>query len=242
MAIAAEQEAAPREAQPFEAMKLQVGTRLQFLLERGGRKIHLFSTLIGYVPNEYLLAKIPMEKGQLFQFLEEERLLVRVFSGVQVFSFVCFVERLFLAGLNYMHLSFPASVAGTALRKAVRVQVKIPAQVATKANGAAAERTPATMVNVSILGALLHSEKRLGEVGDTVGLTFEFMVQPGDYPVHIQTNALIRAVLPQEPQLPGNGAEHYEEGVEFQGLDPTQLIMLQNLIYEAQVEDRRRIV
>lgn len=242
MDIAEEKAAAPREAQTFEAMKLQVGTRLQLLLERGGRKIHLFSTLIGYVPNEYLLAKIPMEKGQLFQFNEEERLLVRVFSGVQVFSFVSFVERLFLAGLNYMHLSFPGSVAGTALRKAVRVQVSIPAQVAMKPAGAAEERAPATMVNVSILGALLQSEKRLGEIGDTVGLSFEFLVQPGDYPVRIQTNALIRAVLSQDEPVPKNGAEHFEEGVEFQGLDPTQLIMLQNLIYEAQIEDRRRIV
>lgn len=236
-----EKEAAPREAQAFEAMKLQVGTRLQFLLERGGRKIHLFSSLIGYVPNEYLLAKIPLEKGHLFQFNEEERLLVRVFSGIQVFSFVTFVERLFLAGLNYMHLSFPASVAGTALRKAVRVQVSIPVAVALKSAGGAEQRMPATVINVSILGALLQSEQRLGEIGDAIGLSFEFLVQPGDYPVRIQTNALIRAVLPQDAAA-NNGAEHFEEGVEFQGLDPTQLIMLQNLIYEAQIEDRRRVV
>ena len=241
MDIVEEKEALAAETQPFEAMKLQVGTRLQFLLERGGRKIHLFSTLIGYVPNEYLLAKIPMEKGLFFQFKEEERLLVRVFSGVQVFSFVSFVERLFLAGLYYMHLSFPTSVEGTALRKAVRVQVSMPAQVTTKLAGGAEQRTPAMLVNVSILGALLHCEKRLGEVGDPVSLSFEFLVQPGDYPVRIETKALIRAVMAQ-PSATAEDGHDFEMGVEFQGLDPTQLIMLQNLIYEAQIEDRRRIV
>lgn len=138
-----------------------------------------------------------MEKGLLFQFKEEERLLVRVFSGVQVFSFVSFVERLFLAGLYYMHLSFPTGVEDTR-----------PAQGSP--------------------GSGEHAGAGDDQAGRGSGTA-----DPGNAGQRERPGALIRAVMAQQPATPEDGHESFEMGVEFQGLDPTQLIMLQNLIYEA---------
>ena len=58
---------APREPAPqlytFEQMNLQVGTRLQFITHRTLRPIQHFSTVIGWIKDEYLIVKIPMDQG-----------------------------------------------------------------------------------------------------------------------------------------------------------------------------------
>ena len=47
----------------FEAMNLQVGTRLQLITHRRIKPVQHFSTLIGYIKDEYIILKIPMESG-----------------------------------------------------------------------------------------------------------------------------------------------------------------------------------
>src|SRR5471030_1413119 len=115
----------------FEQMNLQVGGRIQFITHRTIKPIQHFSTVIGWVKDEYMIVKVPFENGSAIALNDGDKLTIRVFSGVNVCSFACTVQRIFPRPLFYVHLSFPSSIHGTSLRAAMRVKVDIPAQVTT---------------------------------------------------------------------------------------------------------------
>jgi c-di-GMP-binding flagellar brake protein YcgR len=226
----------------FDSMKLHVGARLQFLVAHQGKR-PLFSTLIGYVPNEYIIVRIPYEKesASFLPLAEGARIQVRVFSGETVFSFVSFVDRLFHGGLNYVHLSFPRHIEASRLRNAVRVQVDLPVQVEVNPEGQT-QTIPVRLANVSVDGACILSERQLGEIGSTLRLSFDIVVQPTGYEAHIDTAAFIRSVSPSNPSSTQEGSVTLSYGIEFDSIEATQKIMLQNLIYKTQIEDRRKVV
>ena len=143
----------PAEIKPqeyeFEQMNLQVGGRIQFITHRTMKPIQHFSTLIGWVKDEYMIVKVPFESGAPISVTEGDKLTIRVFSGVNVCSFSAIVQRVFGRPLFYAHLSFPEKIQGTSLRTAMRVKVDIPAQLNCDSEG----NVPVFLVN---LLSLIH--------------------------------------------------------------------------------------
>lgn len=222
----------------FEAMNLQVGGRLQFITHRGIKPVQHFSTLIGYVKDEYMIVKIPMENGVPIALSEGEKLTIRVFSGVTVCSFDCTVARVFPRPLLYVHITFPSSIQGTSLRASMRVKVDIPAQVTGSRPAAAAARC--TLINLSVTGALIESPRKLPPDDELVTLEFSLMSQPGNQPVAVKTRASIKNVNVLKPSP--DRFEVFTYGVQFIGLDPNHYTLLQNMTYEAMIADRQKIV
>jgi c-di-GMP-binding flagellar brake protein YcgR len=222
----------------FEAMNLQVGGRLQFITHRQVKPVQHFSTLIGYVKDEYLIVKIPMENGAPIALYEGDRLTIRVFSGVNVCSFACTVERVFPRPLLYAHLSFPKSIQGTSLRSAMRVKVDLPAQV----TGSRPQAVPVNcfLVNLSVSGALIESPRRLPPDDELVTLQFTLLAPPDNQEVRVQTRATIRNVNVVKPSP--DQFEVFTYGVQFVDLDPGHYTLLQNMTYEALIADRQKIV
>ena len=224
----------------FEAMNLQVGGRIQFITHRTINPIQHFSTVIGYVKDEYLIFKIPMENGASIVLNEGDKLTIRVFSGVTVCSFSCSVLRIFGRPLNYVHLSFPDTIQGTSLRTAMRVKVEIPAQLSYRDVAA----VPVFIVNLSVSGALIEAPSMLTPDDEGVALSFTLLVQPNKHQMRVNTRARIQNVSVGKPS---NGhaagvAEIYTYGVQFIDLEPTHYTLLQNLTYEALIADRQKIV
>ncbi len=224
----------------FEAMNLQVGGRIQFITHRTIKPIQHFSTVIGYVKDEYLIVKIPMENGASIVLNEGDKLTIRVFSGVTVCSFSCSVLRIFGRPLNYVHLSFPDTIQGTSLRTAMRVKVEIPAQLSYRDVAA----VPVFIVNLSVSGALIEAPGMLTPDDEGVALSFTLLVQPNKHQMRVNTRARIQNVSVGKPS---NGhaadvAEIYTYGVQFIDLEPTHYTLLQNLTYEALIADRQKIV
>ena len=224
----------------FEAMNLQVGGRIQFITHRTIKPIQHFSTVIGYVKDEYLIVKIPMENGAAIVLNEGDKLTIRVFSGVTVCSFACSVLRIFGRPLNYVHLSFPDTIQGTSLRTAMRVKVDIPAQLSYRDVAA----VPVFIVNLSVSGALIEAPSMLTPDDEGVALSFTLLVQPNKHQMRVNTRARIQNVSVGKPS---NGhaadvAEIYTYGVQFIDLEPTHYTLLQNLTYEALIADRQKIV
>lgn len=231
----------PAEIKPqeyeFEQMNLQVGGRIQFITHRTMKPIQHFSTLIGWVKDEYMIVKVPFENGAPIAVNEGDKLTIRVFSGVNVCSFSAIVQRVFGRPLFYAHLSFPTSIQGTSLRTAMRVKVDIPAQLTCEATGSVS----VFLVNLSVSGALIESKRPL-ESGDAiVGLSFTLIAQPGNRQVLVNTQASIRNINVIKPAS-ADKAEVFTYGVQFVNLDPTHYTLLQNLTYEALIADRQKIV
>jgi len=219
----------------FETMNLQVGTRLQFVTHRRIKPVQHFSCLIGYLKDEYIILKIPMENGAPIALAEGERLTIRVFSGVKVCSFACTVERIFMRPLFYVHVSFPKSVQGTSLRTAMRVKVDLPARLGGADHDAGQE---CTIVNLSVSGALIESKSRLPQDEEALTLHFTLKAPPDNQEVRVATRAAIRNVNVVQA---GDG-ETFTYGLQFVALDAVHYTLLQNMTYEALLADRQKIV
>jgi c-di-GMP-binding flagellar brake protein YcgR len=222
----------------FETMNLQVGVRLQVMTHRHLKPAQYFSTLIGYIKDEYLIIKIPTENGAPIAMTEGDRLTIRVFSGVNVCSFACSVERVFARPLNYVHLSFPTSIQGTSLRDAMRVKAEIPARAFKAGNADSA--IACTLANVSVTGARIDSRYPLPADSEVLTLAFTLATPPTNEEVAVQTLAAVRnmTVARAAPDKP----DVYSYGVQFVDLDPVHYTLLQNMTYEALLADRLKIV
>ena len=221
----------------FESMNLQVGVRLQFITYRRLKPVQYFSTLIGYIKDDYLIVKMPMENGAPIGLVEGERVTIRVFSGVNVCSFACTVERIFGRPLLYVHLSFPTSIQGTSLRTAMRVKVDLPARI----HGSGTHDAPlaCTILNLSVSGALVVSPSRLPADEERITLQFSLKAPPDDQEVRIATRAAIRNVNVTKA---ADDSDVYTYGMQFTDLDPGHYTLLQNMTYEALLADRQKIV
>jgi c-di-GMP-binding flagellar brake protein YcgR len=221
----------------FDSLNLQVGVRLQFITYRRIKPVQYFSTLIGYVRDEYLIVKLPMENGTPVGLVDGERVTIRVFSGMNVCSFACTVQRVFDRPLHYVHLSFPDSIQGTSLRTAMRVKVDIAAQVLpARGDGAAVE---CSLTNISVSGARIESPRSLPEDGGEVVVEFGLPSPLGDGEMRVRTRAAVRNVNALRRE---DGAEMFAYGVQFLDLDQVHHTMLQNLTYEVLLSDRQNIV
>jgi len=222
----------------FETLNMQVGVRLQLITHRRLKPVSHFSSLIGYVRDEYLILKIPFEGGVPIGLTEGERVTIRVFSGVNVCSFACTVERVFARPLFYVHLSFPTSIQGTSLRGAMRVRADLPVRVVGVKDGA----TPidCQLANVSVTGARIDSSQPLPPDEDIVDLQFALTVPPDNRETQVRTRASIRNLAVGRPM--DGQAEMYSYGVQFIDLDPVHYTLLQNMTYEALLADRGKIV
>lgn len=222
----------------FESLNMQVGVRLQLITHRRVKPVPHFSSLIGYVRDEYLIVRIPLEDGVPIGLTEGERVTIRVFSGVNVCSFACSVARVFTRPLNYVHLSFPTSIQGTSLRGAMRVRAGIPIRVAGLKHGAAPMEC--LLANVSVTGARIDSSQPLPPEEDIVDLQFALVVPPGNQETQVRTRASIKNLAVGKPVA--GQAEMYSYGVQFIDLDPVHYTLLQNMTYEALLADRGKIV
>jgi c-di-GMP-binding flagellar brake protein YcgR len=222
----------------FEAMNLQVGGRLQVITHRAIKPVQYFSTLIGYVRDEYLIVKTPMDGNAPIALAEGEKLTIRVFSGVNVCSFASTVERVFGRPLLYAHLSFPDAIQGTSLRAAMRVKVDIPAQLTPAREGAAPLNV--FVVNLSVTGALIESPRALDAADELVSLQFTLLAQPSKHQVIVTTRATVKNVNVVKPSREQDAVFTY--GLQFIDLDIAHYSLLQNLTNEAMIADCQKIV
>jgi c-di-GMP-binding flagellar brake protein YcgR len=213
-------------------MKLQVGAKLQLSLRRNPKTVY-YPLLIGWVHGEYVLLKIPFDHGLAVPMLEGEEVVVRVFSGVSVFTFASVVESLQLNPRYQMYLPFPREIQAIPLRSAPRVPVSLPVQVKTDSHP---EPFKAQITDLSISGAMVTADNEFGKPGDVIAIAFSFRVQPTNQEVHIEAQATIRSCQQLHGNLPekqnGTITFSYGIGIHFEDIAPASQLMLQHYVYE----------
>lgn len=222
----------------FDALNLQVGGKLQLVATRDIKQVHQFSHLIGYLKDEYLLLQIPNDSATLFPIHEGEKLTVRLFSGVRVCWFDTIVVRIFPHPYSFMHVSFPDEVYGTSLRTAVRVKVNIPAKVRLSGSSPVGDELDVGLQDLSIAGARVKATSEIPESAELIDLDFSISLQGGAFAVGVSTKAKIQTRSAQIQPDPANPYV-YTYGVQFQDLEVTHRLALQNLIYETLAADWR---
>lgn len=224
----------------FDSMHLQVGHRLQLSVVRDVKPIQYFSTLIGYIRNEYMILKAPTVARGIIPLREGDKISVRVFSGVSVCTFDVVVNRIFPAPLFYMHVSFPDAIFGIGLRTAMRVKVDLPGTL-SKPQAPDISDIQVLIENISVGGALIETPVEVGKEGEKVKLSFHMDGEAEGNGTDILAEAVIRNVGMRQTEAEDTTPRHLV-GLQFDGLDPTQQLMLMNLTYQAILEDRQKIV
>ncbi len=223
---------------PFEAMNLKIGDRMQLQLPELLSSDRVIVRLIGYVNNLSLLVTMPREaNGLRFGLLENDNLVVRVFTSQNAFGFSATVSKIIKVPFEYLHLTFPDEVKGVVIRKAPRVRTKIICSVTTDASGE--QSLSGMLVNLSANGALLDSRRAVAEKGNTVKLSFRITLHTVD--AMLTVDAIVRAQFADETS--GNASSGMiHHGLEFVDLQPNDSLILQSMIYQQMIEQPKTVL
>jgi c-di-GMP-binding flagellar brake protein YcgR len=216
---------------PFDDLRVRVGARLQLVFERFGRVVPLASALIGYLEQQYVIVRTPLEGGLRVAAENGERLKVRLFTGTHVAEFATSVLRQFAPPTSYWHLEYPASVQAVTLRAAPRARVDLPVHVRSAAS---ADLVEARLVDLSTSGAQIVADRALGERDGVVTLSFAVDHGADAQTVDLAVSASIRAVRPLAAN--GDAPSAYAHGVQFDTLGERERILVENFVLNRLIE------
>lgn len=212
----------------FEEMNLQIGTRMQ-LITYGVKKNEHYSSLIGFEPGKYIFIRMPQENGFNISLKIAERVEIRIFTGVSIFTFPSCVEYIYQTPRNFVELAFPDNIRVMHLRKDIRISVKMPVKIWHLGG----EKLPAsdnpivTALDLSITGVMLQGGLHLGEIGDEIGIAFTIKNTVTDEDAIIESVATIRNA---RKEVNESGETIYKNGALFKDLRPFHRATIQNFI------------
>jgi c-di-GMP-binding flagellar brake protein YcgR len=223
----------------FHDMGLKTGDRIQLQPPAQlGTDRHIVK-LVGYLEPVSVLVTAPMVNGMRLPLREDEEVVARVFSGQNAFGFTCSIKRVCKAPFDYLHLSFPGEIQGAIIRKSPRIKIKLIASIVDPDNEGG-DPLSGMIVNISSSGARVDARKPLGTTGQKLKLSFRVNLHNMD--VYLTTNAVIRTVLRDDATNQAAQPPVVHHGVEFQGLQPNDTMILQSLIYQRMIEQPHTVV
>lgn len=226
--------AAARKRFRFADMHLKVGDRLQVECPAGSGMGRAFVRVIGYVDQLSILVTAPMAGKRRIDLVENDLVVVRVFSRENAFAFRASVLRACRLPFPYVHLSFPEIIQGSVIRKATRVRTALPVSISVEQPGA--DAIPGTILNISASGLQLRTRATLGERDKPVRLQFELALHGVDTPLAL--DASIRNVREEVDEE----GFHYQYGVDFHELQPKDHMLVKAFVYQTMIEHPRQLI
>jgi c-di-GMP-binding flagellar brake protein YcgR len=175
---------------PFRALGLRTGMALQTrrLVEGASKKESQF---FGAIEGKGVMVGPLGPDGVKTELEEGEICVVRGFTGQYEFSFLSKVLQTFQKPFAYALLAYPAQVDATLVRQSMRTKTTWPTTVEVPAKEAQPAKGPldATLVDISLQGAMIKTDSALATVGDlvTVGIDVIF----DNMPVQLNLSASI---------------------------------------------------
>ncbi|MGV3743375.1 MAG: flagellar brake protein [Burkholderiaceae bacterium] len=221
-----------------EFQNFNVGARLQLRVQRDAGAVEHFSSLIGFVKNEFVMVKLPMVRSMPFAFYDGEPILVRAFTGMKIHSFTSTVLRTFVNPLNYMHLAFPKAIQSSSLRSELRVKTNLSASVTYKDVAGAKKSAQVPLINLSLSGAAIDCQVPL-TVGEQLQMSFVLQSEGADR--EIRTQATVRSVNSRSANQTYDSSA-YICGLQFEKLAAEDMTAIRLLTYETILMNRQNIV
>lgn len=210
-----------------EGLNLQPGTFLQLQAAYPENAPRHRVQVIGYLRNASLVVTTPTSRGRVLIVREDTRYNVRMLRGNAICGFVSRVLQSAAKPFPHLHLEYPKEVEFIVVRNARRVDADLPAKVRnTDSQQGPAEDIDARLTDLSASGARIDCDRVLGEIGDSVALTFEIAVAEQADRLHLI--AEIRNIF---ERTEGTGPRMLH-GVCFQGLNRFQQVLLHGWVME----------
>ncbi|MCW9006040.1 MAG: flagellar brake protein [Gammaproteobacteria bacterium] len=206
--------------------KARLGDIVQLQYVAFSDRERLNARVIGYAPNKSLILSAPVAAGNAPFLQEKQKFVVRMMRGSQVYAFQAEVLKYLTSPYAHVHLSQPQNIEAIQVRNSRRVNTESIISV----QRADAEPSSATMLNTSLTGALIKTDKPIGEKNDSLIISSEFAFY--DFQKYLRFNAIIRNVT-----TPDNQQDEYRYGVEFEGLDEEQKLIIHGYVYDHIVKE-----
>lgn len=218
----------------FADMHLAVGDRLQIECPSGTGVGRAFARVVGYLANRSLLVTAPVAGKHRIDLVDNDMVVVRVFSRQNAFAFRASVLRACRLPFHYVHLSFPQAIQGSVIRKATRVRTEFPATATVV--GGDGRSAPGVVLNISATGLLLRTRAALGERHGQLRLKFELPLHEVDTPLEVDAD--IRNV---REDVDEEGIE-YHYGLDFRELDANDRMLVKSFVYQTIIEQPRQVL
>lgn len=211
----------------FSDMEVRVGQSVQLIYEGQGQRKE-YTTVIGYVENEFVMLRVPQDQGWVIHVHEGMAVEVRLFSGLSIFTFHSRINALLLTPRNYMLLSFPQEVQETPLRSHHRVRTSLPIQVLSCAN----QIKSANDYHVHDLsggGISIVGPWQLGAVDTPIELMLRFDLQSTGQTESVTLHGTIQNVEPVHPSNRSDSHPAYQHGIQFKTPDARVVLLVHEL-------------
>ena len=216
----------PKKAK-FSDMHFQVGQRVQLILEGAGEHKQ-YTSVIGWVENEFLMLRVPQEDGWIVHLREGMGLEVRLFSGLSIFTFKSRVNTLLLNPRNYMLMSFPEEIFETPMRAHLRVRTSLPVEI-LGSDLAGHNLGDFHLHDISGGGTSVVGPHKLGEVDSQVRLRLRFDLQSTGKSEDAEMVGTIQNVELVHRANQSNSHPEYQHGIRFHEPDARVVLLVHEL-------------
>ncbi|MDD2990548.1 MAG: flagellar brake protein [Zoogloea sp.] len=213
----------------FDEIKLDIGDTLQLQTQSDSGQSRYYVKLIGYLKGKSIIVTTPTQEGKVLLMREGQSFVVRMFSGKSVFAFGATIFKVANVPFPHLHLTYPNSVRGLVVRRGARARVNLIAAVA----GADGRSHAATILDLSIGGAMLIGKSPMGVKDDRLAIKFRVMVS--DVEQFLTIPAVLRSV--HATATPEGGGPQIQHGVQFEDLPHAEQVVLSAFVYRILFEE-----
>ena len=211
----------------FADMNLQVGQRVQLIQDTATSHKH-YTSVIGWVENEFLMLRIPQEDGWIVHLREGMSVEVRLFSGLSIFTFKSRINTMLLNPRNYMLMSFPEDIQESPMRAHLRVRTSLPVEILSSALGKP-NMGDFHLHDISGGGASIVGPHKLGEVDSPVQIGLRFDLQSTGKSEHAQLSGTIQNVEPVHHANQADAQTAFQHGIKFDEPDARVVLLVHEL-------------
>lgn len=211
----------------FSDMDLRVGQRVQLIQDTATAHKH-YTSVIGYVENEFLILRVPKEDGWIVHLNEGMNVEVRLFSGLSIFTFKSRINTVLLNPRNYMLLSFPELIEETPMRSHLRVRTSLPVEIV---QAPLTERTVNEfhLFDLSGGGASIIGPVKLGAVEEQIKIGLRFDLQSTGKSEHVELEATIQNIEPVHASNKAGTEAEFQHGIQFKETDARLVLLVHEL-------------
>jgi hypothetical protein len=223
----------------FDDMKLKPEDRLQLEPPQQLARERFTVKVIGFLRGASMLVTMPITaNGLRLQLMENEKVVMRSFTGQNAFGFATYIKKIIRLPYEYLHLTIPEIIEGITVRKAPRVKTRIIASVHDDKSGEAGKQS-ALISDISAGGLSLESKQLLGDKGDVLNLAFRVLLH--NVEAYMSVRGIIRAVINSDAGDDA-GSGMIRHGIELHELRPNDSVILQSMIYQQLIENPQKMV
>lgn len=212
----------------FEDVRLDIGDALQLQSQGDGGQSRYYVRLIGYLKGRSIIVSTPTADGKVLLMREGQAFVVRMFSGKSVFAFGATIAKVANVPFPHLHLSYPSEVRGLVVRSGARARVNLICAV----TGADGRSHAASLVDLSVGGAMLTAKGPIGGKDD--GLSIKFRVVVNDVEEYLTVPAILRSVHAAAADSEISQVNH---GVQFGELPHSDKVVLSAFVYRTLFEE-----